>query len=118
MKDLITERIETGQWMPGHQLPSEPELADEFGVSRTTVRQAMQLLEFEGLVQKVQGKGTFVGRPKMARNLGELHRGFAPNEISSVQSIHFRIVKAPTSVAARLNLLAADEVYEFKRVIS
>ncbi|MBN1964393.1 MAG: GntR family transcriptional regulator [Anaerolineae bacterium] len=56
-------RIESGIWPPGMRLPSEPALAREHGISRGTVRQAMQLLANAGLVERRQGKGTFVAVP-------------------------------------------------------
>lgn len=54
---------------PGSPVPTERALAAEFGVSRTTVRQALAELTAEGRVQRVQGKGTFVAAPKLAQRL-------------------------------------------------
>lgn len=45
---------------PGDQLPTEPELAEQFGVSRSTIREALKLLEQDGLVNAIQGRGRFV----------------------------------------------------------
>lgn len=57
---LLRRRISVSEWLPGHQLPTLDDLVREFGVSRVTVRQAIGLLEAEGLVWRQQGKGTFV----------------------------------------------------------
>jgi GntR family transcriptional regulator len=54
---------------PGTPVPSERILADDFSTSRTTVRQALQELVGEGRLQRLQGKGTFVARPKIAQPL-------------------------------------------------
>ncbi|MEX0694210.1 MAG: GntR family transcriptional regulator [Rhodospirillales bacterium] len=54
--------IEAGDWTVGAQLPAIDDLADRFGVARATMRQAIELLEKEGLVIRRQGSGTFVER--------------------------------------------------------
>src|SRR3954470_21291793 len=56
----IAASIEDGRYGPGDRLPSERELADDFGVSRPTVRDAMIALEFQGLVEARQGSGVYV----------------------------------------------------------
>jgi GntR family transcriptional regulator len=121
LKDLITEKIEGGEWSPGHQLPTELDLAREFGVSRTTVRQAMYLLENEGLVERFQGKGTFVGRPKIAQNLasmGTIGRDLLrPSVASNLQLVHLKTMVAPHGVAAQLKLDREERVHELRRTL-
>jgi DNA-binding FadR family transcriptional regulator len=53
-------KILAGELPPGHKLPSETELTEEFGVSRTVVREAVTRLRAEGLVETFQGRGSFV----------------------------------------------------------
>ena len=60
LSTLFRRRIESGQWAKGQQIPTIDELADEFGVARATIRQAVGLLEAEGLVSRFRAKGTFV----------------------------------------------------------
>lgn len=57
---LLRSRVESGEWQAYDRLPSIEELSREFGVARVTVRQALQMLEAEGMVISRQGKGTFV----------------------------------------------------------
>ena len=59
MRDL-KEQILSGKLAPGDRMPSEAELTRRFGVSRVVIRQALGILEEEGLVIRVKGKGTFV----------------------------------------------------------
>lgn len=54
---------------PGSPIPTERSLATDFGVSRTTVRQALADLTAEGRLHRVQGKGTFAAEPKLAQRL-------------------------------------------------
>jgi GntR family transcriptional regulator len=65
----LRDRIEGGRWPAGTALPAQRELADEFGVSMMTLRQAVQLLADEGLVGTRHGLGTYV-TPRFAHDLG------------------------------------------------
>lgn len=68
--DLLRKRIGRGQWRTGEQLPTLEALVAEFGVARVTVRQAIDVLTREGLVQPRQGRGTFVtGMPAQDRHI-------------------------------------------------
>lgn len=57
---LMRRRLETGDWAPGGKLPPLAELAGEFDVATVTIRQAVAILEAEGLLRRQQGVGTFV----------------------------------------------------------
>lgn len=56
----LRRRIETGQWQPGQKISTLEELEAEFEVARVTVRQAVEMLQNEGLLHRYQGRGTFV----------------------------------------------------------
>ena len=72
IKDVIKQRILDGDYDVHERLPSESEMMKVFGVSRITVRQALRDLHTEGLVFSVQGKGTFVSRPKVVQDIQRL----------------------------------------------
>jgi DNA-binding GntR family transcriptional regulator len=57
---ILRGRIADGTYEAGRRMPSETHLVQEYGLARGTVRQAMKALEDEGLVVRVQGRGTFV----------------------------------------------------------
>ncbi|MFQ1046385.1 FadR/GntR family transcriptional regulator, partial [Acinetobacter sp. NIOH-H-8] len=56
----LRNRITSGTWAIGQRLPTEPELALELGISRNTVREAMRVLAFSGLVEIRQGDGRYL----------------------------------------------------------
>lgn len=65
LSDLLREKIESGVLSFGESIPSERELSETYGLNRMTVRNAVNILVDEGLLSKVQGKGTFVKKPKI-----------------------------------------------------
>jgi len=62
LASLFRRRIETGAWIVGAQIPTVEELSAECGVARATIRQALGLLEAEGLVSRFRAKGTYVNK--------------------------------------------------------
>src|SRR3954471_1742815 len=62
--EILKDRIDAGTWSAGDRFPSERELIEEFGVSRTAIRPALDLLESDGQLVRVKGRGTFVAAPK------------------------------------------------------
>ncbi|SEM55190.1 GntR family transcriptional regulator [Paenibacillus sp. OV219] len=64
LKKEILDLMGKGKLQPDDQMPSENEIAEQFGMSRQTVRQALGELEQEGRLYRMQGKGTFVANPK------------------------------------------------------
>lgn len=65
---LFRRRIETGEWPVGEQVPTVERLARECGVATMTIRQAFDILENEGLIERFRAKGTFV-RERPAQDL-------------------------------------------------
>ena len=65
LKTLIAQEIADGSYPVGSLIPTENELSDMFGISRTTVRQAISELVQEGKLYRVKSKGTFVSKPKI-----------------------------------------------------
>lgn len=61
--DLIAARIADGVYAPDRPIPSEPQVVQELGVARQTVRKAVEVLRDRGLVVTVRGKGTYVVPP-------------------------------------------------------
>jgi len=64
--------ISTGQLNPGDQLPTEAMLCQQFGVSRTTLREAIQMLRTSGLLEVTPGRGSFVRTPDLSQLMADL----------------------------------------------
>ncbi|HEY0850210.1 MAG TPA: GntR family transcriptional regulator [Bradyrhizobium sp.] len=94
--DIFRQRIARGIWAKGLRLPANEELAAEFGVSRVTIRQAVDLLARDGVIEAQQGRGTFVtGTLKQDRwlkvettltDLAEVYRDTSPEIINISES--------------------------------
>ncbi|TLS53909.1 GntR family transcriptional regulator [Paenibacillus antri] len=64
IRTFLRNKIETGELKPGDQIPVEAELAQQFNVSRITIKSALKMLVDEGLVYRTAGRGTFVSDPQ------------------------------------------------------
>lgn len=95
----LRKRILANLLPPGSKLPSEAELEVEFGVSRITVRQALAELNAGGLIEKVNGKGSFVTRPSAAPDLGPL-TGFYEHMRARGRSTRGRVLSVRRSSAS------------------
>lgn len=60
LASLFRQRIESGEWDVGTRIPTVKELADQCGVATMTIRQALDIIEKEGLIERYRAKGTFV----------------------------------------------------------
>jgi len=116
----LRERILTGHYPPGTQLPSESALQGEFGVSRVTIRLALDVLRRTGFVESRQGKGHLVQPMRAMHDLGRL-QGFG--EIMAAvgveaHSIVVDIAEGPPSpeVQRALELERGEEVVTIRRV--
>jgi len=69
----LAARIRAGEYAPGSALPRQRDLSATYGVTLATLRQALQVLESDGLVSQQAGRGTFVAEPKVAYQLDTLH---------------------------------------------
>ena len=80
LAEMLEEEIVEGRWQSGQRLPSEPDLCEYYGLSRTTIRQALSRLEQEGLVARLKGRGTFVQAAQPRSWLIQTTEGFFHDE--------------------------------------
>jgi GntR family transcriptional regulator len=120
VENVIMERISDGSLPADSRLPSEDSLVQEYAVSRTTIRAAIQSLVQRGLIEIRRGKGTFVTRPKISQELTEL-TGFvedmqALGRHPTAKVLDQQIVAANQLVARRLALPQGAPVVRIQRV--
>jgi GntR family transcriptional regulator len=115
LSELLEQEIVSGRWQPGRRLPSEPEISTHFGLSRTTIRQALGRLEQEGLIQRRKGQGTFVAESQPRSWLLQSSAGFFEEEVERmgrlVTSVVLRsVVRGPLPgwAVAALGLAGAE----------
>ena len=120
VENVIIDRISDGSLPPGTRLPSEDDLVQEYAVSRTTIRAAIQSLIQRGLVEIRRGKGTFVTHPKITQELTEL-TGFvedmqALGRHAEAQVLDQQVVAANQIVARQLAIPQGTLVVRIQRV--
>jgi GntR family transcriptional regulator len=120
LKEIMREKIRSGEWKPGDLIPSERELGEQYGISRMTARQAITELVNEGLFYREQGKGTFVSRHKITQQLLRL-TGFTEDIRARGQQPGTRVLAASMcasdeTVAERLRLNVGEEVFCLHRL--
>jgi GntR family transcriptional regulator len=121
IKEKLLEKIKSGGMRVGDQLPTENELTQQFQVSRTTIRLAMQQLELEGYVRKVQGKGTFVSKPKLKESLTPSIKSFQEQMNGLGVKSHAKVleqgvVPADMTLAEKLKIELKDPVVKLVRL--
>lgn len=116
----LRDKIQNEEIGSGESFPSERELAEKFGVSRMTVRQALNTLKNEGLIYHERGIGAFVSKRKLdihTRNLvgfteEMIERGLRP----SSKLLQAKIEKADEETAANLGIEINDKVFHLQRL--
>jgi GntR family transcriptional regulator, histidine utilization repressor len=115
VKQFLKEALSYGQYRPGALMPSETELVAQFGVSRMTVNRALRELQAEGLVERVQGVGTFAAqlhRVSSQLTIRDLHEEIAARGHRYDALVQLaRRERAPAALAARLGLKAGGAVF-------
>lgn len=120
IKEHLLKGINDNTYPVGSKIPSESELTKMFGVSRITVRQAIEALAQEGRVEKTQGKGTFVRRPKVMQELNVITSW---TETMRIRGMHpetraFSCLEQPAqeALAQVLEIDPLDPVYAIERL--
>ncbi len=118
--EILRAKIASGEWKPGDRLPAESELVASYRVSRSTVRQAMDMLVSNGQIYRQRGRGSFVAHPTVEQALSRIvsftedmrQRGLQPHS----QVLASDLVPAPEDIAAALQVRPGEELAYLERL--
>lgn len=119
LRDILVDAIESGKWGPNEKIPSENNLSATYGLSRMTVRAVLTDLVKEGLLYRVQGKGTYVA--EKIRTLSPSYIGIREQLEKKGYEVETKVLEcglcACSDTAARyLEVESGSSVFKIKRI--
>ena len=118
VREVLVSRMADGIWKAGQALPSEFALADELGVSQGTVRKALNAMAAENLVERHQGRGTYVPEHTQERALFQFFRITTPDGtriIPELVSHRITLIRPPTEVTRLFRLDTPEKLWRVER---
>lgn len=121
LEEWILDSTHSGSLSPGDRLPSENELSNELGVSSITVKRALDELRRQGLIRRIQGRGSFVSPPKIILPLPHLfsltrllrEKGMHPVR----ETLEIAELSGKPGLTRRLNLHGGERLIKLVRVL-
>jgi GntR family transcriptional regulator len=118
--EILRAKILNLEWRPGDMIPSESELVEKYDLSRTTVRQSLDMLVNEGLISRQRGRGSFVSNPTIEHGLSRIisftedmrQREMEPHTVVLTSEL----IPAPNEIAEALRLSPGEEVTHLERL--
>ena len=117
---ILRQQIAEGLYPPGDRIPSESSISKEYGVSTMTVRQAIGVLTEQGLLDRVQGSGTFVKPLNLAESrfeLDSLREIFEDKETTQVKMLQLTLERADANTAEKLDISVGVRVILIRRLL-
>lgn len=123
-REEVAEKIESyiqqNQLRPHDKLPSERDLCDVLGTSRTTLRSAIKRLIIEGVIYSKRGAGTFVAPEKLVRNLQDMESlsksARRANKVLSTKVLYADIIECNKELSKRMKLTLGSKIYCLQRL--
>ncbi|MDA1090662.1 MAG: GntR family transcriptional regulator [Proteobacteria bacterium] len=122
IQDELRGKIAAGKLGPGDRVPSENILARRFQTTRTTVRQALAQLAYEGLIHRQAGLGTFVSGPRVEAKLDTRLRQSFEEQMEGAgmrvdfELLSYKVVPAPEHIQETMGLRGPRDVYRMERL--
>lgn len=120
LRNVIIEKIESGEYTEENLIPSEREISEELGISRMTVRQALNQLVSEGYLVREKGRGTFVAKARLhQKNISSFSdtvraKGMTPH----TKILNFEKIECEEALSKELDIPLGTKVYNIKRLRS
>lgn len=121
LMDILREKVQQKEWAPGDQIPGEKDLCEHYQVSRTVVRQTLREMEFDGVISRQKGKGTFIAPPKISEGLVQKLTGFYQDMVERglkpvTKVLHQQVIPANEKIAGFLNIKPGEAVVDIQRL--
>ena len=121
ISDDILSKIINNEYKIGEVIPREIDLADDYQVSRTTIRKAIETLVAEGYLTRIKRKGTIVKQKKINQGFIHVLRSFdeeimEKGQIPATEVLEFNVVDADEDVATYLDINVSEKVYYLVRL--
>ena len=120
VKEEIRRRIRSKEWTAGCRIPVESEFCEMFGVSRITVRKALEELQMEGYLVKLQSKGTFVREQTVEQRLCKFYSFSEELRRQGIQEqarvMELSSVSADADLANHLQIVVGEQVHRVYRI--
>lgn len=121
IKDDLLSKIKDGTYPEGQTIPSELKLAEMYGVSRPTIRQALQILVSDGYLEKRRRRGTVVTKPKVSQSFTMSISSFEDamrlaGRLPKTKVLMFKRERANAEVEKRLELARGQDVFKLVRL--
>lgn len=114
LKETLRGLVESGQLKPEEKIPAEMDIAEEYQISRSTVRSAILDLVREGVFTRQRGRGTFVAPPK--EEISYIVDFFPSRMCGRHENISFQHITAPVSLSGVLHISENDYIYSLIRL--
>ncbi len=102
--------IVQGKWLPGSKLPSESQLCEQLGVSRVSVRSALQFLAAQGYIEIKRGEGSFVNNFNLNEQLGLLMPMIALDEKDHMEVLQYRLILEPNIMPMVIDKITEEDL--------
>lgn len=120
IRDEITRGLVTGEWKPGDLIPSEADLAKRFGVSKGTIRRALDELVSERILVRRQGRGTFVATHSRDRTLYHffhLIRRDGSKESPVAELLSYRVIRGADEACDTLEIDRQSKLVSVRNLV-